>query len=723
MTFRFHQSLSKLGRIQWDDHPCKNAMIPLLHSLQLFMSSAQRPQQSSLRHLQLSVRWSSLAAMYKSLELVDESFISVVMALVFDIIETATVPSKVESDLRFRFVNVLASFSKGSVALSSSSEFDISENRRKLIARLLLSASDRPDAFASASDLQSAKYAFLPQNAIEFLLVGNKRAPFSEHFQEKSGAPSLLASILHATLTRQVVSAFPEVDSNLFLLEVATTVAAILAEAGNFRQAKNCVGESSLNDCEQLCKLAASSVSTLLFRDGDDADNSEFLAVARSLVYVVASACLVPKSVVYGLDNEDMQCPDTESLRSSYNFISKGCNILCVVKDTAQRDWNSLLRAVRLATRMTAMKHPCSNTKGSKYLAKEACDLVRIITNTDSASDVLAAAKYCVMRSVSGLSDYLSLQGDHLQAALLAFLNRELALDGDNDTMRTWLETTAFLRSSAQSVASVVPAVNNGAFERNVSAFSDSEALTLHIQISGTKQARELERVESKLQETLDEVENALSDAHCLEEQLSLQWVNGSVYSGLAACRDNRGDLEGAIVFLKKSYGICKKLIGQVVSYCNKVSGLSQDSWKEFSTLSLHPRALMRMADCLHGLSEKYSRLGDHRKAIAHAKSLLDDFGSGLEGLDGKSSLADLRAFFVAHSSKNLQEYRMRQIFLSLKARSIPIDIVCSETDVKSNPSLFPDDVAKLSRISPESIFDRIEGKSYLPFDTMLLVR
>ena len=652
--------------------------------------------------------------MYKSLKLTDESLISIVMALVIDILETASVPDyRCESDFRLWFVNALASFSKGSVVLAASTEPVISENRRKLIVRLLLSVADRPEATASSGDLQSAKYAFLPHHTIKQLLEGCDQASFSKLFTEKSGAPFLLASILHATLTKQVVSTFPGVDLNLFLLEGATTISAILSEIGNFRLAKNCLDELSLNDYEQVCKLAVASASNVLSHEGNNEDNSEFLAIARSLVYTVASVCLVPRSLVFRLDSNQSQDLNEENLSSSFNFIAKGYKILSAIGDTTQADWNILLRSVRLATRMTAMMHPNSRTKRCELLAKEAYDLVGTLTEDGSDSDVFAAAKYCAMRTISSLSDDLSCRGDHIDAALMAFWNKQLALKEDSGTMSAWLETTACLRFSSQSVASVVPIIDKGAFEKAITAFSDLEALIsqISLNIPGTKEQPELDEMESKLRGTLEEIETASLDANSLEDKIYFQWIKGSIFAGLSVCMERRGNLEVAISFFRECYGTCSKLVGQVTSYCNSLIGLSHDSWMEFVTLSMYPRALTRMADCLHRLSVIYRRLGDHRKAIGYAESLLDDFGSGLNGLNGKSSLVDLRAFFRANPCENLREYRLRQIFFYLRAKILPIDIACNETNVDGNPSLLSNDMERSFRLSPEGIFDLFEGK------------
>ena len=667
--------MATLSRKRWDHNPTKDAVLPALYSLQLF--ELQIKATSSLCEYQLSVRWSSLARVYSSLELWDEAILAATLALLFDTLESSVSSRVTDCDHRIDFLRILASSTKGALYFGP---FDLPsqlQRRKKSVGKLLRLIQQSNSEHLFDENAVPPKFALAPSHAVSSLLEANDGKTLVSIFEARCCINFGFVNVFRVVLTKHAASSFKEVDPGLFASELASTFIEIVAGAGQRLQGGD--PKFSRSGYAQISRLAASSACSV----GPD-DDSGFRAVARALVSVVQSAALLPsKAFLDAGSHISAPAPRTEMIPWSYESISEAACVLSGAKAESTSPMSLLLRSILVATQFARSVHPHVSHCESDIVV-QARDLVEHLSIKRRGSEMVIAAKNCALWVLARLSDVLSYEGNALEAAQTAFWSQWVAPIDQSEATKSWLSATSFLRVQTESVLAVAPFVSRPdrldvVDKSAVGLEGRSTCLSAALLESASEQSQK--DVERSLHELLEDIDHHLSESDGMRScGVFLLWTKSSVLLSLATCVERQGELQRNVAFLGECYAICSKLkllLASLFSSGSDAQNVSNDNFlSEIAFASLYPRAVVRQIECSHHLATTHSRLGDYRTALGYTESLLRDFGSTfvVAGITGKTELADLLGLFKADQSTCLRVIQLRRIHLTFRMKAATLD-------------------------------------------------
>jgi hypothetical protein len=622
----------------------------------------------------------------------EEAIVAATTAILFDIIESATTFGVEERDIRMELLMFLGMSSKGVVSFGPTDSPFLSKRRQNLISKLVRMISQHKQAISCDVTPAPPKAALVPSLVVKSLLQANCGESLAGILDDKFGISFSLGSILHGLFTKHSVAHLDTVDLTIFEAEATSAFVLIMNKMGQDTQYDGNDLGFSCSDYRHVFKLVVSSTQRNF-----GTEHSCFQAVVKSLIYVDSSVSLLPwysMSEFDGLSGSGSVGPNVSSTNTvsalSSEYATKALGMLTDVDQGSPSDWSLILLSVRIAVRIYGLQISNMLQLDTQYDAvskafDEIRELARRLEETESVSRLVSAAKYCAMQVTLRLSDALSYEGNDLDAAQTALWSQEIASDISNETMKCWLESTTLLRSVTESVVSIGPILEQSDHHVSIqTADCESSSSRLRVALLCVIGSKEHDSLKKQFLYLLTRIDHEVSEDVDAESVLIFQWTKSTVILGLAEWAERQGDFDSALRYLKECYTVCKDIgltLRSRVGHIDAPYASSDTWWRNFTIVSLHPRVVVRQMDCLYRLAFVHHRLGDHRKALGYAESLLNGFGARFEGdLGATSSFAQLLLFFKSTPCTNHRERQLRRIFLSLKSKSTPLDLVCEES-------------------------------------------
>lgn len=734
IPFIFLQFLYVVGKNRFNLGMKIDVLVPLLHSLKLFVHLSPLLSLESLRTLKISNRLVYLSTIYKSLDLIDESVITEVLALSFDALEVSLIPCEVASHVRL--FESLAHLTRDVICTGISLDNKLVTNQRSgLVNSLVLSLSqrNRSEHNVLGDDSESAKPSSLDAARIIDLLLDSFRGDgkASGLFEHRSVAAFNLGEILNVMLTTNSMLPHEHSNRSTLLMEKTKAVVEVMVKVAQVLQQNDHrtmeTRAASLEDHKCICRLAESFIQQLGTEDATSPN------VTTAMLFVVASISLISCHPSLDFDSwtADIFGPNEEiATLFHFNISEKYANKAYIILDALSdgSEWHCVSSAFRSALDLYRFQLSYLRQNERKLYQFDLKGLQVTFENIRVAATpthVLSAlSKRCLIRVLSRLCGLYSLKGEDLRAVQVAKWTIDV-LEDKNDDLHSWFETTLLSLLATDSV--VFPGLLdvNATVASHPTAFED-KACRLRLLARGTTDFLQLDNIQCSLGLLLEGFNNCVPDCDGRVSFYLQQWSRTTILLGLSECAERRAEMETAHDLLKKCFVQCRNIASSLRRRRYPLVEAEHSFWIAVAVASLLVRCVKRQVECLQKMALLYSRLGTHRKAMDYALLALKMLSPESVMLNTKSEFVDMIQFARIHPSQSCQEMRSRRLLLRLKSQASPLNLVVRmfgvEADglVLSSALLNRSDQLTANR-ELEEISDSYESKSTSAFGGLSL--
>ena len=598
------------------------------------------------QQLQLSMRYSHLASTFDSVHMTEEACLSLVLAIVYDMIDSVVAANTGNDEESIQLLKALSALTNGVVLMESAPVSHAS--RRSLIARLVRlseSLSQEPwsiPVFPAGEDFMLLTRTFLRGSA-------GFQSNHGDESRADSNKPtrfSLATLLSFALKDSKVLRPLKKSRTDCLRKEQVLLMADVVAEQGALLRQEVSLehSQSSLegNRMKEFNKsfLFLERLAKTTFQD----EHSRHAPVA--IIHIIAAASMVPPVMVEFLQASQHYTSSNQNeegalLLKARKLLSKTFDILTGSleqrRDKEQRLMsNSLLACAALFSSELSAAYPAIiSTADKSIILSSAHKAAQLLMETDSIhGEVRDSLRICLTRTLTRFQDMVNLEGDTLKAAQAALLVAQVQ-DGAGNEDETWYWASASNLLHDAGFQSVATDILGHKQDRNQLIIRGNEIKmkdALKLEMVATQCRMIIHSVDVDASKTaaaeaknlLDKCSTMLSgrDTEPITK-IALRWVCSSCVMALAEGFESCGTPNLAVKYLRKGVNLCRESISALRRLKN-VSALVSDgdslsTWADVALSTFLLRFMERRITAQKFISTSYARLGDHRRSEAYA--------------------------------------------------------------------------------------------------------
>lgn len=593
------------------------------------------------------------------------------MAVFFDVIEASCSTSET-TEAGFSVIGLLSALSKGVFSFEQL-QYNCSDRLQSLVGKLVKATA------AVAKDpcersFPSTSSALSPELVIDALLETDKDSAV-DVFLREFGVPPSLSALFRIAYSTKLAASYGATKT-AFEANYSSTLVLTMHKIGSYRQLGVSVFDSLYKEFLGVKRLSQSSIQRCFAES-----SPELQALVQAMTSVAAAMSLIPSLTSVYLFHDRVSKSESSMQDPSIDEVSlycrEGYKRLERMEGSESTDCYVLLRSIRTACRalflllsFSADSQQLSAEKQNDLMYDLFVDLQTARKQKETRGVLVQEAISCLDSSTEWLGDFFILRGLELEALNLSLWKEDaLPMYIHDSGITSTSSSTVCLRFASPGISMLRSA------RPELGLQSASEPRGLEFQASflrATIPHRDPGEAKSQLQTMLDHLGPEMED-ESLDPSLSVfhRWALSTVLIGLAECTYRLGALQESLGHLRECFAICDELFCVVEGLVGRQEIVTTEnvlSWNRAERLL--PKVLDRQKTCLMLLAKAYSRLGDHRRAMGYADSLIERKKIG-------SSLVDVLASLQCKPCSNMREIRDRWLVATLRARSMPLDIVC----------------------------------------------
>jgi hypothetical protein len=649
---------------------------------------------------QISARWAHLASVLQSLEMIDEACIASVAALVTD---ASGPPNNCDS---YDFpLNLLSHFvSQSSQALACSTPpVPVSNQRKSMTRRLVTLFSERKTAEAASAPSEQSTVLSV-RSALRLMIKNiDEESLISTVVEQKCGIRFQLGELLRVIFLE---STCRKEAADRLVKKVAVLVEILVCLGGTIQRLS--VEESedaiALTRLSEDYDVVLSVIINLIRRITDSFQQISAQPVLLASLYIVASSALLPYRSFYHdapaeEDGANLPIPSF-TLARRLAEKAKSC-----VETPSESDSNWEVQSVGIRASVLYYCYHISRLSGHQEelddkiqqlygLFYDAVEPFRI--HSKSASPLHAFSSSCLLWSLSNFRGLLEWDGDILRAALVAQWTRCLIPDHER------------FASYWNHAATTTACLSAGILPNPASSIDSKSTLSTLVGLLKTQQGMdtlnhlfEIEFLisqfrlglraengsqvdtgdQSRILVVLQRKIEVIEDSSALEVSVFAEWVLATIELTHTEMSETNGDICGALRHSKRCMKQCQKLS----STLRRAHGLlpTYPFWSRVAFSTLYYQVNDRERYCRRLTTLLYSRLGDYRKAEAHAVSAMLYTGVQ-DGAASKSRSKFSEILLSKASIRGSNEKLFFRLRMEVQAMATSLDHVAFELSNKS---------------------------------------
>jgi hypothetical protein len=707
--------LYSVGKRRFDSERTLDAIPPILLSLKLFRNLSIAPE--SLATLKISSRFHFLATLYRALDLVEESVLSLVLALRFDVMEAAQMPS--DGDPLVRLGSSLLSYTMDVVCKGSSEDRtrSMSGQRTGLVA-MLMHMRTRMNSSGSTGDT-SLLLKLAPGQVLDQLLESVLSVEMKcslEPTEPRRDAMNLGVALDVMFDSDDAMTQARQSNPEMFLYEKAIVEVDLMVKMGQELQQQSTEASSDerMTTLSEFEAVGAKVQETICQMDTNDLNSTHII---RALLFTAASVSLISCHSYLDFDRWCTQFCDLskrfDAVDPCFRLALKYAGLAVSVLDestNSSRRWGHFAKSLRASLKLFHFQLSCMNQPSRASHDFDLNGIKVLVDSLDLANTVspelASLSRRCTMTLLSRLCGLFALEGEDLCAVQVAKWNFDAARTESIDP-QSWFKANVFSRLTSDSVAAGFVLGS----ESSVSGSPEERACALRLAVRDSKD--DVGTIHHQFALLLKNLDSSCDDDSSVMTSLR-RWTRTTILLGLSECAERSGALEMALRIRQECFAECRN-----ISSIHRRTWRSQTKeknslpfWTQVAFSSLATRCTERQVDCLQGVAQLYSQLGDHRKANDYAMLALTPGVTEITSLTAKSSFSEVLNAVRTVPPENCQDISSRRFLLRLKSKASPLDLVSSAFE-DSNHGLssgtFPVHLSLNGRL--EEIKDLYESK------------
>lgn len=683
-------------------------MLPLCLGNDLFSKLAEIRGPQSVHDLQLSTRYSHLSSTFDSLGMKEEAFLSVVLAIVYDMIGSAMSEKHHQDVEPIQLLRKLSSFTNGVVLMEPRSE--ARESSSSLVGRLvLLSDSLLRDEWSLPSRFAEEDFAqficSLLRRSIGLETELREESPSDVDVSTRLSLASLLSfAFKDNKLLRSARKIRMEVVNN----EQVLVMADVAMEQGALVQRESCREDSDSyllsTHTKELKRsfLFLESLSNTRFRNDKDSSH-----VSLALVCILSAVSLVPESMTtwpqlsigaLAQSSPVKQSENRAFLSQARNLLSKAQDALTDVLKRTQNEQqrllsNVLLSCVVLFSSQISGHNPASMSAATKTeILSSGREAVHLLLESDTiAENTREDLRMCLTRTLTRFQDMVDVEGDKLAAAQAALLVARIH-DGTRNGDESWywavagnlLHDSGLFPLAQDLVAHHQPRDELVMIGEDVKLMNVIRLELVAAHLRTEVRSFDANDFKSSMREAQD-LANHLSAVLISPEiepftRVIVRWICCSVIFAMAEGLECHGSPSHAIRNLRQGLNLCRESISALRKLRN-YSNVDRDNdpssdWAGISTSTFLLRVTERRISGQKRLSTTYALLGDHRRSEAYAVEAARECILDGHGMSKQRLKIDELAAIDRNQLQVMCQTASYRLLLEMKAKASPSDRV-----------------------------------------------
>lgn len=657
------------------------------------------------------MRYSHLASTFSSLDMAEEACLTLVLAIVYDIVASVVATQTELDDEPIHLFRKLSTLTNEVVLMHTTPESRGS--RRSLVSRLVclseplsqkawtLPACSRGEDFILLTLRLLRTSAGLPSELIT--------EPSVDSF--KPSRFSLATLLSFAFKDNKLLRNVKKTRMNAVRKEQLLTMADVVAEHGALLQRDASVDQRDCSSARVHVKDFNTSFQFLewlaksLYQDDEDLSHTSI-----ALVHILAAVSMVP-STAAGWSEVCKKRTDTQLqssspkqskdnvLRSqSLTLLSKTTEQLRGALDRIRNEEQRLASSALLAcsalysSEISGASPAVISTAAKSEILSSGQEAVQLLVERRSISnETRDSFRMCLTRTLTRFQDMVNLEGDKLTAAQAALLIARIHDGAGNEDERWyWAMACNLLQDGGlHPIAKVL--VGRNPQQSHVITLSKAIHLKdlMQLEMVATQSRMKMLSLEA------DASESATLDVQGLFDQCNtvlvsqemepftrvvLRWVCTSCVMALADGFECRGAPNRAVENLRQGVNLCRESISALRKIRNfsalVYNGDDSTAWADTALSTFLLRLAERRITGQQRISTAYARLGDHRRSEAYAVGAAKECMLGGHDMTRQrlkiNELASIDRSEI-HAMCQSASYRL---LLEMKARASPSDHV-----------------------------------------------
>lgn len=707
------QFFYSVGKKRYEcEKQCVTVLLPLLHAIKLLVHETTIVTPMKLPTLKISGRLAFVATIYKSLDLIDESILATMLALLYDSIEVS-IAHLSTTDKSYDIIMWLSNLTENVVVLAStiSNQNPLSEQRLGLQSSLLQLLMKHGRSNTVPESIDSSKISAMNPSAFVDLLLDSlddcNNESFNIKFEEHCNVPFNLGTMLPLLITNKAIPRRDEFDKYRVIMEYVKLMTELIVRFGHLLQChERDVTDSraaSINDYYSMCRFTESLISKLIFDDS--------LPLALSMMNLVASISLVSAHPTFKFDDwmADSFSKGTHRgtigyIKTAKMFADKGYSTLEGSNACDSMSFATLTAIDLYRYQLSRLQAGESHHIDMRRL-QEFYDRADFLQLMDGNKTLSFTWQFCIINTLSRLCMQQYLEGEELHAVQIASWICSTAREVGKEAS-VWFESILLTLISETSIVAIRP-MDTKSFSHPVKFEEKACKLRLYARDADYS----LGYIESHFQSLLDTLHDSSSNFGSDFDEIVL-WSKTTVYLGLSECAENQGCLESSMIYLKKCFEGCRFIVSELKRRKSR-SELSYAAWYLTALTYISLSCLKRQVKCLYKTALLYHRMGNYRKSIEYSFTALNSPSLEEAGLTSKSTFAEAVSLARQCPARDSHETMVRRLYLRLKSLACSFDIVADQFQ-KTNDHLYlslVDDGYKGINCELETIVDMYESK------------
>ena len=702
-----------------DSKEYRQALLPLCYGVDLFSRLAEMRGPQSVHGLQLSMRYSHLSFTFSSLHMVDEACLALVLALVYDLVDSIVHLGAEADDDSIHLLCYLSSLTNGAVYMGTTSRSH--GTRRALVSRLVR-------LYGSLTSTYSRRTPLLPANSEgkDSILLIRQLLRNSTGLTNELTVETLPASVIEEDAQTQfglavlLSSAFKDSKllrslkknkMNALRREQLLTVAEVLAEHGSLLQHDPSAAKSEPVVQDILMKDFKRLLGFLESLNNSKFQEDPMSEVPLALIHVLAAASLIPNPVsdwfaiskLY-TDNQvpsfsTNSCEGNVALSQARRLISKACGILAAALNTMKAAEDrlatcALIGCAVLYANMISADTPLILSASTKIVLLDSCrEAIQLLSDETSTihHETRKFFRLCLTRTLTRFQDIVNLEGDKLLAAQAAFLVFRLH-EATGHVEKSWYQATASNLLQDGRFLSIASNIIGGHNRSNTyltagNAAQLQDLLLLEIVVSrqrlelSTLNAEAIDAAMREVEDMFKECCGVLGEPETEQfARVLLHWTCSSCALTLAEGFEYLGAPTRAVDYLRQGVNICRQSVTALRKLRNAFDSSRGDDdclalLMETGLSAFQLRLTERRITGQQRMSIVYARLGDHRRSEAYAVGAAQNMLDGRDLAGQRLKIHELASFkrSAIHLICQSTSYRL---LLEMKAKASPSDLV-----------------------------------------------
>jgi hypothetical protein len=673
--------LYSVGKKRFESDRTLDAIAPILLSLKLFANLSIAPE--SLATLKISSRFHFLATLYKGLDLVDESVLSLILALRFDVMEASQIQS--DDDPQVRLGSSLLSCTMDVVCKGSSEDRPSSMSGQRIgLVAMLMHMRTRMSSSCSTGDGSALSKLTLCQALDQLLesVLPVEMNGFLEPIEPRRDADAMNLGVALDVMfgSDDAMTQAQQSNPEMFLSEKAIVEVDLMVKMGQelqqqYTEVSNDEKTTTLSEFEAVCAKAQETICQM------ETNDLNSINIIRALLFTAASVCLISCHSYLDFDRWCTQFCDSsqrfDAVDPCFRLAVKYAGLAVSVLDeptSSSRRWGHFATSLRASLKLFYFQLSCMN-QPSRVSHDFDLNAIKVLVDSldlaNAVSPELASlSRRCTMTLLSRLCGLFALKGEDLCAVQVAKWNFDATRTEPIDP-QSWFKANVFSRLTSDSVAAGFVLGS----ESTVSGSPEERACALRLAVRDS--IDDVGTIQDQFALLLKNLDGSCDVDSSVMTSLR-RWTRTTVLLGLSECAERSGALEMALRIRQECFAECRNIssMHRRTRRSKKKEKSSLPFWTHVAFSSLATRCTERQVDCLQGVALLYSQLGDHRKAADYAMLALVPEVKEFTGLTAKSSFSEILCMLRNVPPENCQDIRSRRFLLRLKSKASPLDLV-----------------------------------------------